>query len=445
MPPAPVRLEFADDLFARRHRGLGSPVVNQWVWRLEKPYDAARVKAVAEGLARGGLSRRLHRAVVPGARDIWTNAGEPPVADLGCDPIPAGELSAWLKARHLEHLDPEEGLTWRLAATDLDDGTGVVSLILAHAVGDGGSVLDSVMRAATGADPLELPPLPSTLPGRLVEDAKDAAGQFAAIGRWVGARIRAQRAGAAAPGARKRGPAPTAEAPATTDSSWEAARLTVELETGAIADVAARHGGSSNSWFVAVMARLLVTIGHVPEDGGPVPVSLPMSEFRPGDTRSNSTRVTRVEVPREALADRDLAVVKALCKEAYTRLATAGTGFVPVPLALIQMLPDAVVKQLPTPPSASCMASNLGNLPDDYVHAFGPDVRSITGMASYQQASAAEVRAMGGGLIAWLVNSGRRTTFTIIGAEPDRIADTAALTALVTDELGSCGLDAEPW
>ena len=447
MPAAPVRLEFADDLFARRHRGLGSPVVNQWIWRLEEPYDAARLAFVADGLARGGLSRRLHRALIPGARDVWTNAGTPPALALSDRPLPAGRMAAWLEERHHDHVDPHEGRSWRLAATNLDDGTAVVSLIFGHAVADGGAVMDAVTRAALGS-PLPLPPLSPHLAGRLAADARDAAGQLAQIGRWGRARLRARRSGTTAgraAGSAAGSPTPPAEPASRAGDAWEAPRLVVEVGTDALAAVAARHGGSTNSWFVAVMGRLMAAIGHVPADGGPVPVSLPLSDFRPGDTRSNSTRMTRVEVPRPVLEARDLAVVKALCKEAYAGLAAAGAGSAPIPLALVQMLPDGLIARLPKPSGAACMASSLGILPDDYVHAFGDRVRSVVGLAAPQGASAQEVREIGCGLIAWVAAAGPRTTFTIIAAEPDRVADEAALRALVLGELASWGLDTDPW
>lgn len=440
---SPVRLEFADDLFARRHRGLGSPVVNQWVWRLEGPYDPDRVRRLADGLAQGGLSRLLHRAVVPGARDLWTNSPLPPAVALHAEPVPRTELTGWLEDRHAEVLDPHQGRTWRLSAANLDDGTGVVCLILAHAVGDGGSVLDAVSRAATGADPLRLPALPGSALGRLASDTRDAAGQIGAIGRWTRSRVSARRSGVGARAVRRTPPPPVPVRPGS--ETWRLPRMTVELDSAAVAATAARYGGSANAWFVALMGRLLVTIGHVPEDGAPVPVSLPMSEFRPGDTRANSTRVTRVEVPRDALEARDLTVVKAACKEAYVALATAGAGFAPIPLALVQMLPDRVIRMLPAPPSAACMASNLGRLPEAYVGAGGDRVRSVSAMACYQDAPAAEVRAMGGGLIAWLVDAGTRTTLTVVGAEPDRLGGLDELHTVVFEELAGWGLAAELW
>jgi len=439
----PVRLEFADDLFARRHRGLGSPVVNQWIWRLEEPYDADRVERLADGLAQGGLSRQLHRSRVPGARDIWVNSPLPPDVELFTERLPRSELTPWLEGRHAQPLDPQAGRTWRLSAINLDDGTAVMALLLAHAVGDGGAVLDSVSRAATRAEPLRLPPLPSSTRGRIAADLRDAAGQFAAIGRWAGARAKARRSGTAAPGVRRTPPAQVPARPGTEE--WRIPRITVEVDTAALGTIAAARRGSTNAWFVLVMARLLEAIGHVPADGGPVPISLPISEFKPGDTRANSTRITRVEVPRDVLADRDLTTVKALCKEAYAGITAAGAGFSPVPLALVQMLPDRVIKLLPTPPSAACMASNLGRLPADYVGAGGDRVRSVAAMACYQDAPVAEVRGLGGGLIAWLADAGTRTTLTVLAAEPDRLGGLPELRDLVVGELTGWGLTVEVW
>lgn len=440
---APVRLEFADDLFARRHRGLGSPIVNQWVWRLEQPYDPDRVRRLADGLAQGGLSRQLLRSRVPGARDIWINSVRAPDVELFTQTLPRAELTPWLEGRHGQLLDPHEGHTWRLSAINLDDGTGVMALLLAHAVGDGGSVLDSVSRAATAAQPLRLPTVAPSLPARIGADLRDAAGQFAAIGRWAKARSQARRSGTAAPGVRRTPPA--AVAPRAGLEDWRLPRITVEVDTDALERIATERGGSTNTWFVLAMARLLEAIGHVPADGGPVPVSLPISDFKPGDTRSNSTRITRVEVPRDVLATRDLAIVKALCKEAYAGISAAGAGFSPIPLALVQMLPDRLIKLLPTPPSAACMASNLGRLPRDYVGAGGDQVRSVMAMACYQEATVDEVRALGGGLIAWLADAGRRTTLTVIAAEPDRLGGLPELRDLVLGELDGWGLATEVW
>jgi hypothetical protein len=437
------RLQFADDLFARRHRGLGSPIANQWIWRLEDPYDADRLRHIAAGLAEGGLSRRLHRARFPGARDLWTNADREPSIELYDQTLPAAEITSWLQERHGDHLDPHEGLTHRLTAINLDDGTSVVSLLLAHAVGDGGSVLDAVCRASRG-EPLRLPAAPATGWHRLRAEAADSRAQWRAVRDWAKARRRAKKDGTAALAAKAPRVYPTTT-PNPDPAAWRMPRMIAEFDTETMTKIAAEHGGSTNAWFINVVADLLVRIDHVPVDRGDVPVSLPMSDFQPGDVRANSTRVAMVEVPRDVLDRRDLAEIKKLSKAAYIRLGQAGPGLVPVPLAMMQMLPDPVLDRLPQPPAAACMASNLPRLPDDYRYAMGENVRLVAGLAGYQNATAQDAYDVGGGIISWLIQSGPRTTLNLVAAEPDRVPDLDHLKNLVVEELGSWSLPVEVW
>lgn len=438
---APVRLEFADDMFARGHRGVGSPVVTQRVWRLDEAYDEDRLRQVAAALSRGRLSRRLERALLPGARDVWSLSDQPPVVALSHERLPTPGIVGWLHDRQAEHIDPHQGRSWRLAAVDTDDGGSVVSLTVAHAVGDGSSITEAVVRAATDADPIDLPVSPGGL-ARLRADVADAAGQVRAIGGWAAARSRAKRTGALP----VRTPAPPLPEPAPNPeaATWQAPRVVAELDTEAVSDVAARHGGSTNAWFVAVAAELLDGIGHA-ASGAPIPVSLPVSGFTPGDTRANSTRIARVEVSRDALDHRDLALVKAACKEAYARLDNAGPGLSPIPLPLVQMLPDGLLRRLPQPPGAACLASNVGLLPEPFVEIWGARVRAVATLAAYQRISADDARRLGGGLLAWHAATAARTTLTFIPAEPDRVPDAAAFRRLVLDTLGSWGLGAATW
>ena len=439
-PAAPVRLEFADDMFARGHRGVGSPVVSQRVWRLSEPYDDVRLREVADALARGRLARRLDRALLPGARDAWTPSDTPPVVALCHEVIPAHGVVGWLQERQRDHLDPHEGLSWRLAAVDTDDGGSVVSLAVAHAVADGASIKDSLVSVATGTDPLALPPAPRGL-ARLPGDLADIAGQVGAIGGWAMARLRAKRSGTLP--AATTAPAVPEPIPNPDADAWQPPLIVAELDTEAVAAVASRHGGSSNAWFVAVAASLLEAIGHTAAEG-PIPVSLPVSGFT-GDARANSTRIARVEVPRDALACRDLAAIKAACKAAYTRLDNAGPGLSPIPLALVQMLPDAVLRRLPQPPAAACLASNNGALPDAFVDVWGAKVRAVSTFGTYQEMTADDARRLGGGLLMWHAAAGPRTTLTLIPAEPDRVPDPVAFGRLVLGTLASWGLDATLW
>lgn len=442
---APVRLEFADDMFARGHRGVGEAVVTQRVWRLDEAYDAARLRRVADSLAHGRLARRLHRAVVPGARDAWGPAGVPPALALEEGPIHATDVVPWLGMRHADPIDPEAGPSWRLAATNVDDGGAVVgsvvSLTVAHAVADGASIRDALMTVATGAEPLDLPEPPGGL-ARVRLETVDAVRQIGAISRWARARRRARRSGALPP-VTAAPPVPQPERRAS-DEGWSAPRIIAEFDADAAAAAAARHGGTTNSWFIAVAAALLDAIGHA-APGAPIPIAVPISGFQPGDHRANSTRIARVEVTREALAARDLAVVRSACKEAYARVNEAGPGLSPIPLPLVQMLPDRVLRRLPQPPQPACLASNLGTLPEPFVRVMGDRVRSVTTAAGYPRLTAEQARAAGGGLLAWHAAAGPRSTLALIPAEPDRIQDAEAFRRLLVDLLASWDVDAELW
>ncbi|MCL2542954.1 MAG: hypothetical protein FWE71_10920 [Nocardioidaceae bacterium] len=437
------RLEFADDLFVRLHRGLGSPVVNQWTWRLEEPYDAAHVRRVAEGMARGALSRQWRRGLVPGARDRWTASDVDSVADLHTTPIPADEVEAWLRDRAEQPLDPARGRTCRLSAVDLDDGTSVVSLLLCHAVGDGGAVFDTVMRAAAGT-PYRIPPVPSGLGRRIGEDLVDAGQQVAAVAEWGRARLTwlARRDGATA------ATAPAVERrsarPLDLPLDWRPPRLVAELDSARLAEVAAAAGGSVNGLFAAMLARIVVASGLL-TDASAVRVALPVSVREEGEIAANRTRIAVATFTPDMLASRDLSVVKAACKQAFSDLASAGPGDVPVPLALVQMLPDAVVRRLPQPPQAVALASNLGRVPDAFAAAMGPRARAVSAMAHYQGANAQENRQLGSGIGAWLTDAGTRTTLQVGAMAPDVVPTRERLRRLVADECATWGLTPQWW
>ena len=121
-----LRLQFADDMFLRRHDGGASPAVNQVLWRLDGPYDADRLRELAEGLAAGSLHRRVVRARVPGARHRWAPAGTLPVLDLQTAAVTESAVGTWAQAQADLPLDPARGRSWRLAAADVvaDPGAG---------------------------------------------------------------------------------------------------------------------------------------------------------------------------------------------------------------------------------------------------------------------------------------------------------------------------------
>lgn len=450
-PPRTLRLQFADDMFLRRHAGPVSPAVNQVLWRLDDPYDAERLRDLAGHLAAGALHRRVVRARVPGARHVWAPAATLPVLDLQTAPVPVGGVAAWAQTQADVPLDPARGRAWRLSAADVRDGGAVVSLTCAHAVADGAALIDAVVRAATHADPVAVPE-PERGVRALVADAADAAGQTAAVARWAWARVRKvvrdRRTAGAAPTAgdvADPGPAPrpAPPRPAVDDAAWRAPVLHVELPSERVAEVAAERGGTPNTWFVAFLARLVHATGRFP--GEPVPVALPVATRGPDDPRANSTKIARVTVPADVLAARDLGWVRAAAKEAYAAVGEAEPGAAPVPLELVQMLPDALVHRLPQPPVAAALASNLGKPPAGYTQAAGGAVRAVATLSHYQGATAGELRAAGGGLVAFCTTVGPTTTLSVAALDPDRVPDAATLRRLVLAEAEAWRLTAVPW
>jgi hypothetical protein len=477
-----LRLQFADDMFLRRHDGEASPAVNQVLWRLDGPYSAYHLRELAEGLAAGALHRRVVRARVPGARHRWAPAGTLPVLDLQTAAVAESAVGTWAQAQADLPLDPARGRSWRLAAADVvpdpsagaDGGSvvgGIVSLTCAHAVADGAALIDALVRASTHADPIVVP-APERGTRALLADAADAAAQAAAVARWAQARARQVARGrlAASTGAsdaavieqapdvlldhtvaheeqsmsmRDRVVGADNERTPPDDAHWRAPVLHLELPADRVAQVAAEHGGTPNTWFVAFLARLVHATGRFP--GEPVPVALPVSTRGEDDPRANSTKIARVTIPADVLATRDLGWVRAATKEAYTAVGRAEPGVSPVPLELVQMLPDTVVSKLPQPPVAAALASNLGTPPEGYTQAPGGAVRAVATLSHYQGATAAELRAAGGGLVAFCTTVGHATVLSVAGLDPDRVADADTLRDLVLAEADVWQIPAEPW
>ncbi|MCR6030949.1 hypothetical protein GGQ22_05780 [Nocardioides sp. zg-579] len=454
---AVLRSSFGDDVFLRRHRGLAAPVHNQLAWRYDAALAPAAVEALVDALATGGLARRVDRALVPAARDRWSAADHRPAVQH-TDALPPGEALAWLRRHGSVPLDPTTGRGWSVATASLTDGGSLLSLVVSHAVADGGAMVDAATRAGERSAPLVLPPRPALLPA-LAGDVRDAAGQVAEVLRWGLARLprgggSRSSAPAPAPAAMptpSRPDAPGASPTANPGVDWTTPLAVAEVSAVEVADVAARHGGTPNTWFVALVAGVAARLRGT---DAPIPVALPVATREPGDLRANATRIARASISPAPSADPavpedpaalDLTAVRAACKDAYRRLAQAAAAAEPVPLALVQMLPDAVVGRLPQPPVAAALASNVGELPDGFVRAAGLPARSVTAIAHQVGAGAAEVRASGGGVAAWMCTTGGRATVSFAGMDPDRVADDEALAAAVLAELDRWGVRAERW
>jgi hypothetical protein len=448
-----VRLTFGDDLFLRRHRGLGSPVVNQFVWRFDEQVPTVALLRMRDALAQGALARQAHRSVVPAARARWSRVVEPPEIVRRDDVLGCHEVMSWLRLLGTTRLDPSRGDSWRLAVADLSDGGSVVSLLADHAVADGGAMVDAVERAASGRPPLPVPSR-SGLAVTVAADLHDAATQVTAVSRWAAARVRPALAGSRSP----RRPRPATHddgrdqrAVRVPSDGWTPPVVVVECSTAQVVGAAARHGGSTNAWFVAVSASLAATAG-IAVAGRPVRVALPVSARTTDDLRSNATRIAHVDVDVDDPAVRDLAGLRARCKHAYAALGaasppSAGTSDGSL-LTLVQMMPTALVRRLPQPAPATVLASNLGTVSDAFRSPTGPEgprARSIVAMAGQRRVDQAELDSLGSGLMAWTCTSGEHTTVTVTALDPVHVPDDATLLDVTTTVLSAWDVEARPW
>ncbi len=135
-----------DEIFLRTHRGLGTPIALQGLWRTADHVDRALLAAVHSALRSGPLGRRVIRPAVPGARRRWQPTVRAHAFDYDERPIPVSALFDWADDLGYD-LDPEFGPGWRLAATRLDDGGSLVSLTCSHALADGRALVIAADRA----------------------------------------------------------------------------------------------------------------------------------------------------------------------------------------------------------------------------------------------------------------------------------------------------------
>lgn len=442
--PRAARAEFADDLFARRRRGSGAPVVNQFVWRFDRPIEAAVLDTLVDRLSEGLLGRRMQRALVPAARSRWIPSRTRPAILRPERPLDPPEIAAWLASCAAADLDPRTRAGWNVAHATITDGSHVVALAVDHSVADGSGMVDAVIRAVTDAEPVVVPD--PDIP-RILDDAADALGRLTEVTRWAGGLLRrttprsasqpttpSEAGTPAADGVDRAAPAEVVAPALPTD--WSAPTVVVELPTDVVEKLAANASGSLNSWFVAFTADL----GRDPHDEvSDVSVALPVSGRREADPRGNATRIARVRLPLASLARRDLDDVRTRCRDAYRALDSAVE---PVALVFVQMIPEVLRQHLPPPPPASALASNLGRVPEAFGGLGGEMATAVIPLVHQPGLEPRDAAALGGGVISFIAQTPAVTAVSVCALDPARLPDRAALETLLHARLSHWGAEA---
>ncbi|MEV0331612.1 hypothetical protein [Nocardia sp. NPDC050717] len=394
------RLTVVDEIFLRTHRGMGTPIALQGLWRTDDALEPALLRSIHDRLRVGALGRRVVGARVPGARRGWqaTTAAHP--LDLGA-PLAEPAILHWADTLGT-NLDPEFGPGWRLSAAPLRTGGTVVALTCSHVLADARGLIHAVATALaelTGQpagrprtptddasrlpDPPSEPPVPacayadtsietpprntSALTRHAVPDLVTARGprlgktpsHLRALRRndsdWADARAQWTTILAGTARALRQGlPRPPATHPSA-PSPGRAVHSTVLTFDAAEWDaIAAATGATPNSLFIHLVANILWA------NGFPAPT---IAASLPVDTRDeprvdNDLAVTEIAIDR---ADTP-ATIRDKARDAYQRRMSSPAG---LPEEILQVLPDRWAYALSKGAGErDILCSNIGTLPD---------------------------------------------------------------------------------
>ncbi|MGV8875096.1 MAG: hypothetical protein ACOH2Q_21380 [Rhodococcus sp. (in: high G+C Gram-positive bacteria)] len=434
------------------HHGIGYPVYNQFLWWFDEMVQRESLESLRDNLSSGLLARRVEASTVPAARERWVNSPVSHSLDFHPQSIDSSEVRAWADGGLDPDIDPETGLGWRLAAAQVTNGGMVLSLTASHMVADGGALVAAFRSANSQAEQLRLTPTEHGL-AAVGSDVMDAMGQLRSAAGWlfdaaVSALPVPTRSGAAVVTPRSRPNRSEVPIGAAVDTEWTSPYAVAEVDATSWKRTADSWGGTSNSLFIAVLTAASGQAGRA-SVGDTVQWSLPVSDRTDTDTRSNATKIVKVEVPVTDAADLDLSPIRKISKSAFTAFAArqaAGQAPAGMSQALVQMLPDAVVARVPQPrDGAEGLASNLGVLPDDFTTVAGVRARAVSGRASFAGADAEFARSLDGGLTAWVCETDATVTLTVHAMDPDRFPDDRALRDHLTEALSRWELSAHFW
>ncbi|WP_063036902.1 hypothetical protein [Nocardia pseudovaccinii] len=517
---AAQRLSVVDEIFLRTHRGLGTPIALQGLWRTADRVDPQLLRQVHAALRVGPLGRRVIRPSVPGARRSWrANARAYPL-EFTDGTIATEDLLGWADAQGA-NLDPEYGPGWRLSTAALDDGGSIVSLTCSHALADGKALVLAVDDALGGpslttssvqamrspdtgsgmtsapstmlaistlstkstaseaksdtgrpADELAYPkrpgrsdaggsmtvPRPASTSTTSEPDRSDARMNApkgrktqAAVSDWSDARRQWSIVVRGTFHALRRGiperPARTASTRehgiSTSESGSVAGRVGAESAPTLSAvlqcpaadweSAAAAQGGTANSLFIALIAKMLWTSGFPAET---IDASLPV-DTRDEPRVDNDLAMTEITIGRTDTP----ATIREKARIAYERRMSSPGG---MPEELLQVIPDRWAYALSRGAGErDILCSNIGTLPDA-MRTLGP--HRCTGVAA---------RAIHPGLTADLLPRTRLSgylcriadtyTLAVVSLDPTHIDTPETLCTLAHETATALGLPITLW
>jgi len=307
-------LDLVDQTFFRVERAAAVTNVIHCVWVYNRPIDIDGLRQFHHHLQRGRLSRRIERSPLPFGRHRWVSPSDQSDLEIVETPCAREEFDAWLNEQANTPLDAEHGPGWHLAVLPFTDGGAGVSLVASHCLTDAVGLCEALADAACGCDNAINWPAAGSRPRwrALREDTRQTVRDIPGIGRAAVAAARFLRRNL---GSASVNPRPILCAGANELVTPPSATIFVDADEW---DTRAHSlGGTSNTLFVALAARLAQRVGRVTADGS-VSLTMAINERNAGDTRANA--ITNVDFTVDpAPATTDLHEIRAATKQALIR------------------------------------------------------------------------------------------------------------------------------
>jgi len=433
-------LDLVDQTIFRVERAADITNLIQCVWVYDRAVDIGGLRRFHEHLQHGRLSRRIERSPLPFSRHRWVSPDEPSDIEVA-EARPRDEFDAWLSEQADTSLDAEHGPGWHLAVLPFTDGGTGVSLIASHCITDGVGLCEAVADAAAGLDnPYSWPAAGARRKWQAVrEDARQTMRDAPAIGRALAAAARFLKHNNVAAAL-----ADPSSSPAGTDEPITLPAATVFLDADEWDARAHALGGTSNTLFAALAARVAYRTRRVAADGS-VTLTMPINGRSAGDTRANA--ITNVDITVDPSgASTNLREIRSATKQALIRSATEpDERWALTPLVLL--VPERLGKRfvgVATNSAASVGASNVGDIDPAVNRPDGTDADYFA-MKSLSSGMTTAMMHQLGGLLSFL--SGRadgRVFVSVVAYQPDGSTTNEDLQEHVSSTLSDFSLTPAP-
>jgi hypothetical protein len=388
-------LEYIDQGSFLALRALGRGPLIQFTWIYDRPVDVDALRRFHANLGYGLLGRRIERSALPFGRDRWVAAPGPADLEIAAADRPRSEVWLWADERVRLPIDPQTGPSWHLGVQPLTGGGSAVTLVVSHSVGDAKAINIAITDAVQDfrRDLGYPPPGSRTRRQALREDARQALRNVPDMARAVVSAVKVARAESEGlstsvkSGSKQR---------SRTATEVVAPNATVFFDAEHWDERARELGGTSNSLFAALGARLGHILGRT-DDEGMVRLSLPVSERGVDDMRANAlTEASVIADPTKVTID--LSDIRRDVKAALTALSEAPNELLG-PLALVPLTPGVLVRRLEgmvQQVGSPVGCSNIGELEPEINRPDGTDADYITIRMLEPKVTTAVLDRMGG-------------------------------------------------